>query len=132
MAARKPPGMKQGTWVEQQIREAERDGEFDDLPGKGKPLARISDANDPLWWAKSWVRREGLSVVPPEFALRKKVEEVFEKIETLRSEQAVRKLLVDLNAEIGKRNATVTSGPPTSIALLDIDKAVEAWASRQS
>lgn len=132
MAPSKPRGVKQGSWVEQQIRQAQRAGEFDDLPGAGKPLERLSEARDPLWWAKSWVRREGLSVVPPELELRKQVEKAFEKIETMRSEKAVRKLLSELNAEIGKRNATVTSGPATSIAQIDIGQAVEAWSLRRA
>ena len=34
-------------------------GEFDNLPGTGKPL-NLSDAQDPDWWIKRYVAREGL------------------------------------------------------------------------
>ena len=38
MTDRKPPGVGFQTWVERQIREAMERGEFDNLPGKGKPI----------------------------------------------------------------------------------------------
>ena len=42
--------------VERQIREAGARGEFDDLPGAGRPLDDLDP--DPEWWAKRYVRRE--------------------------------------------------------------------------
>ena len=33
-------------------------GEFDDLPGAGKPIPNLND--DPLWWVKKFVERERL------------------------------------------------------------------------
>ena len=38
MTERKPSGVGFGTWVERQIREATARGEFDNLPGAGKPI----------------------------------------------------------------------------------------------
>ena len=38
MTARKPANRNFSDWIEDQIREAEERGEFDNLPGKGKPL----------------------------------------------------------------------------------------------
>lgn len=35
-------------------------GEFDDLPGIGKPIEGLGTAYDPAWWAKSKIEREGL------------------------------------------------------------------------
>ncbi|WP_037834016.1 DnaJ family domain-containing protein, partial [Streptomyces sp. NRRL S-481] len=37
MTERKPPGVDFGSWVDKQIRDAETRGEFDRLPGAGKP-----------------------------------------------------------------------------------------------
>lgn len=42
--------------VEQQIAAAMARGEFDDLPGAGKPLDL--DPREPGWWAEQFVRRE--------------------------------------------------------------------------
>jgi hypothetical protein len=38
MTERKPPGMSFESWVDKQIREATERGEFDGLPGAGKPI----------------------------------------------------------------------------------------------
>jgi len=44
--------------AERQVREATERGEFDDLPGAGKPLADFESVYDPTWWAKRHIRRE--------------------------------------------------------------------------
>ena len=38
--------------VERQIREAQERGEFENLPGAGKPLRGLGGADDPDWWVK--------------------------------------------------------------------------------
>ena len=43
--------------VEKQIREAQERGDFDDLPGAGKPLD-LGDLNDPDWWVKRLAKRD--------------------------------------------------------------------------
>ena len=45
--------------VEKQIREAQERGDFDNLPGAGKPLD-LSDSGDPDWWLKRFAARENL------------------------------------------------------------------------
>ena len=47
--------------AENRIREAIEAGQFDDLPGLGKPIADIDEPYDPDWWIKKWIRREGMS-----------------------------------------------------------------------
>ena len=46
--------------VERQIREAMERGEFDDLPGSGRPIEDLDRPYDPGWWARRWIRRERL------------------------------------------------------------------------
>lgn len=47
--------------AENRIREAIEEGQFDDLPGSGKPIPDIDEPYDPDWWIKQWIRREGMS-----------------------------------------------------------------------
>ena len=61
MTERKPPGVPWEHWIERQIREAEARGEFENLPGKGKPIEDLDRPHDPLWWVKQLVKRENLS-----------------------------------------------------------------------
>lgn len=51
------------TIAENRIREAIEEGKFDRLPGAGMPLAGLDEPYDPLWWVRSWIRRERLREV---------------------------------------------------------------------
>lgn len=113
--------------VEEQIRRAQRDGLFDDLPGKGKPLEDLGEVYDPGWWAARLVQREQLSLLPPALELKRKVERELERVGRMRRERDVRRALEELNAEIARTNASVTSGPSTTIARLDVESIVERW-----
>ena len=79
MPIRPPPRPRPGS-VEQQIQQAQREGKFDDLPGKGKPLPDLTEVYDPGWWAAKLVKREEISLLPPELELRRKVESELERI----------------------------------------------------
>ena len=57
--------------AEQRIREAQETGQFDHLPGAGKPLPDINEPVDDLWWVRQWARREGLSQPRLEAELRR-------------------------------------------------------------
>ena len=46
--------------AEHRIRQAMEEGQFDNLPGLGKPIPDIDEPYDPLWWVRKWVRREQL------------------------------------------------------------------------
>lgn len=43
------------------IRQAMEEGQFDDLPGLGKPIPDIDEPYDPMWWVKKWMKREKMS-----------------------------------------------------------------------
>lgn len=45
---------------ERLIREAIEAGEFDDLPGEGKPLPGAGTADDELWWVRQWLKRNSI------------------------------------------------------------------------
>ncbi|MFP3880762.1 MAG: DUF1992 domain-containing protein [Actinomycetota bacterium] len=43
--------------AERLIQEAMEAGEFDDLPGTGKPIPGAGTVDDELWWVRSWLQR---------------------------------------------------------------------------
>ncbi|MEV8378508.1 DUF1992 domain-containing protein [Kribbella sp. NPDC056861] len=103
MTQRKPPGMKTEDWVEAQIKQAQNRGDFDGLPGEGKPLPKLADAHDPDWWVKDFIRREKIetdALLPPSVQLRKEKQALQEKLAVLRTETEVRDYLQDLNRRI--------------------------------
>lgn len=116
--------------VEGAIQQAQREGEFDDLPGKGRPLRDLAEAYDPAWWAKKLVQRENVSVLPPALEVRRKLERLREALPTMVSEQRVRAALEALDAEIAKLNRTATSGPATSVPRLDVEAELARWRER--
>ena len=126
MTHRKPAELSFESWIEQQIQQAQREGQFDDLPGTGRPQ-RLDESADPNWWAKQLLRREQVDFLPPALALRRSVERALAALPAMRDERRVRELLEGLDAEIRRFNSTATSGPPTTQPPLDVDELVAAW-----
>ncbi|MHC4956945.1 MAG: DnaJ family domain-containing protein [Planctomycetota bacterium] len=127
MPEKKPPGVSYETWIDRQIRDAQARGEFDNLPGAGKPIPGLDKPYDELWWLKQMLVRENLDATPEFFKLKKVVEEARKRIPELPSEMAVRRLIEDLNARIDRANAEAVSGPPSDLVPLDVERAVERW-----
>jgi hypothetical protein len=48
--------------VERRIREAMERGEFENLPGAGKPIPDLDRPEDELAWVKRWMKREGIDL----------------------------------------------------------------------
>ncbi len=131
MTDRKPPGVSWETWIDRQIREGMERGAFDGLPGHGKPIGDIDRPHDELWWVRDKLRREGVSYLPPTLALRKDVEDARAAIATATSEAVVRDILEQINERIRTTNRQATSGPPSNLMPLDVERAVEEWRAAQ-
>jgi hypothetical protein len=115
--------------VDEQIRRAQERGEFDNLPGMGKPLPGRGRPDDGLWWVKGYLRKEGLSteaLLPPSLQLAKEVERLPETVRDLPSEQAVREAVRDLNRRIADY-LRAPSAPQVPVGPVDADHAVAQW-----
>jgi len=131
MTERKPPGVGFQSWVERQIREAMERGEFDNLPGAGKPIADLDKPHDELWWVKDKLRRENLSYLPATLALRKEAEDALAAALRARSEAQVRRILAAINRKILDGNRKAASGPPLNLMPFDVERVVAGWRERQ-
>ena len=124
------PGRRPETIAERKLREAIERGEFDDLPGQGKPLD-LSD-RDPNWWVKGLLEREQLRMpLPTSLALRREAGEIDETVADCRSEAAVRAIVDDLNERILDSHRRRVDGPPVVTAKVDVDAVVERWRARR-
>ncbi|MFE9770517.1 DUF1992 domain-containing protein [Streptomyces sp. NPDC005931] len=133
MTERKPPGVDFGTWAEKQIRDAAARGEFERLPGVGKPLPREVEATyDELWWVKRKMAREGISMLPPALALRKEAEDALAAAYAAPSERVVRKILTDINAKIRDMMFKPPPGPPLGRKPYDVEDVVRQWRERRA
>ena len=73
------------SWVERQIREATERGEFDNLPGAGRPIPGLNGRDEPDWWVRGFLEREKISMpLPTSLALRREVANLPETLADVR------------------------------------------------
>lgn len=126
---------QQSTWVDLQVRQAMERGDFDDLPGQGKPIEGLGAEHDPDWWVKKLVERENIALLPPALALRKEDAELDARIDRINVEAEVRREVEDFNARVRKAiytPPTGPSGPPVITRQRDVDDEVAAWRDRRT
>lgn len=113
--------------LDRAIREAAERGEFDNLPGSGKPLP-IRHSGDPDWWLKQLVEREQIS---PDLtvSLRREADGFPESLLDLPTEDAVRAVLEDFNERVKADWMRPRTGPSSPIVArkVDVDTLVERW-----
>ena len=121
----------QTRWVDLQVRQAMERGEFDDLPGAGKPL-ELPDKHDPDWWVKRLIEREKITgIAPPAIGLRKEDAELDGVLDREATPDGVRRVVADFNARIVEARRQLTGGPPVVTPTRDVDAEVEAWRERR-
>jgi hypothetical protein len=118
---------------EAQIRQAQERGEFDNLPGAGKPLPGAGEPYDENWWLKEWVRREDISsVLPASLTLRKDAEDLMKVLSGKTSETEVRRIVGELNSRILRAQRGLIDGPPVLLSMFDMEEVVDRWRSSRS
>jgi hypothetical protein len=133
MTERKPAGVNFETWVDKQIRIAQERGDFDNLPGAGKPIPDLDKPNDEMWWIKQKIHREGLSseaLLPTPLQLRKEIERLPDTVRDLPTKQAVRDVVKNLNVRIVDW-LRAPSGPLVPVRPVNAENVVEQWRSDQ-
>lgn len=119
------------SWVDLEIEQALRRGEFDNLPGAGKPIKNL-EQNDPDWWVKGLIERERLdlsSALPTVMALRQERRGFPESLAGISDEVAVRERLADYNQRVldDRRKPVVGPNSPAVAGRVDVDEMVEQW-----
>ncbi len=106
------------SWVERVIREADQAGEFDDLPGHGKPIPRLDRPYEPTWWARTWMERERRNDAVTQLAAKLRRE--LPRLMAGPDPNVIKAGLLSLNEQI----AAVNVGVPDDdqLPLLDIDR----------
>ncbi len=131
MTERKPLGTSFESWIDKQIRDATERGDFDDLPGKGKPLAGANEPYHEDWWLNDWLRREGApadALLPTPLRLRKEIERLPESVRALRSEDKVRAVVGEVNDRV-RAWWRSSIGPQIHVGLVDVEEIVRGWRS---
>ena len=92
--------------AEERIREALSRGEFDDLPGRGKPLKLDDDRHIPDDLRMAYKVLKNADCLPPELELRKEIKTAEELLDAMTDEGEKYRQLKKLNYLIMKLNAT--------------------------
>ncbi|SCF20486.1 DUF1992 domain-containing protein [Micromonospora mirobrigensis] len=115
--------------VEAKIREAQARGEFDNLPGMGKPIPGHNDPYDESWWIKSFLEREQLPgdlLLPTPLQLRRRIEQLPDEVRDLPTEQSVRAFVADLNRQVVEWLRTPT-GPRVVVRPVGVEAVLAGW-----
>jgi hypothetical protein len=100
--------------VERAIRQAAERGEFDDLPGAGKPLPGAGSRDDALWWVRGWMERQRRIDALHEADAR--LEQLLGRVWTIATEPEVRARVREINAAL-----------PEEVLPLDVDEVLSTW-----
>ena len=98
----RPPMDRDVARVESAIEAAARRGDFDDLPGAGKPLD-LPDTHDPDWWVNQRIASGDIdseALLPVVVLLRKEFERRDETLAALPDEKAVREYAADFTERV--------------------------------
>ncbi|MFF9561814.1 DUF1992 domain-containing protein [Leifsonia sp. NPDC014704] len=118
--------------VETSIQQAMRRGDFDNLPGAGKPLPGLTGTHDPDWWIRRKIEREQLTGLgPPALLLRTEDAELDDKLDRLASESTVREHLESFNRRVIEARRQLQGGPPVITRTRDVDEEVARWRQRR-
>ncbi|QAY60315.1 DUF1992 domain-containing protein [Microbacterium protaetiae] len=120
-------------YVETSLQQAIRRGEFDDLPGAGKPLQGLGDHHDPDWWIRRKIQTEQLSGLgPPALTLRVENQRLNETLDGMPREADVREHLEDFNRRVIEARRQLQGGPPVVTPTRDVEAEVAAWRARRA
>jgi hypothetical protein len=123
---------QQARWVDLQIQQAMARGEFDDLPGRGKPLGDLGSLEDRDWWLRKLIEREQITgVLPPALQLRKEDAELDALLDREPTEKLVRELVEDFNRRIVEARRQLQGGPPVVTATREVELEIERWRERR-
>lgn len=118
--------------VEVAIQQAMRRGDFDDLPGAGKPIQALDSVRDPDWWIRRKIERENLTGLgPPALTLRTEDAQLDDRLDRLNTEAQVREVLDDFNKRVREARLQLLGGPPVVTRPRDVDEQVAAWRVRK-
>ncbi|MFE5671512.1 DUF1992 domain-containing protein [Agromyces sp. NPDC056523] len=130
--ARPPTQAERSAYVENAIQQAIRRGEFDNLPGAGKPLEGLTGQHDPDWWIRRKIDREQLSGLgPPALTLRVENAELEARLDRMHRESDVREAVEDFNRRVVEARRQLLGGPPVVTPTRDAGDEVRAWRERR-
>lgn len=119
------------SWIDRQIREATERGEFSNLPGEGKPV-ELGRLGDDEWWIRRKLEKEDLrGAMPTSLSLRREKQDILTTLADVRTREAAREIVEDLNRRIRDSNVRQVERVPIFTAEIDVDQVLADWERRR-
>ena len=97
--------------VEKRIKEAQTNGEFDDLPGHGKPMTYTEDRQIPEDLRLAYKILKNADCLPPEVEEKKEIRQMEDMLDSIPDEKEKYKLIKKINYKIMKLNMLGNKSP---------------------
>jgi hypothetical protein len=97
--------------IEERILEAQKRGDFDDLPGRGKPLVYEDDSHVPEELRLAYKILKNAGCVPPELELKKEILKLEDLMAGIPDEREKYRLMQRINYRVMKLNMMQHKSP---------------------
>jgi len=97
--------------VEQRIKEAQQKGEFDDLPGCGRPLVMEDDSRIPEDLRLAYKILKNAGCIPPELELKREIKSMEDMLEGMPEDREKYRQMKRINYKIMKLNMMGRKSP---------------------
>ena len=114
--------------IERRIQEAQRQGEFDDLPGKGQPLSLEDDSQIPDDLRLAYKILKNADCLPPELELRKEIRQMEDMLESIPDEKEKYRQIKRINFKIMQLNMMGKHSPLLEERQIYYNKLVKKFA----
>jgi hypothetical protein len=118
--------------AERKIQEAIRNGELDDLPGKGKPLQLDDDSHIPEELRLAYKILKNADCLPPEVEMKKEILRMRDLLEGTEDLDEKYRIMKRLNFQILKLNMQKPVSPLLEENEVYYDKVVEHLSQKKS
>ena len=116
--------------VEKRIKEAQKRGAFDDLPGSGEPLEFEDDSHIPEDLRLAYKILKNADCLPPELILKKEIRRMEDMLVNVPDERERCRLIKSINYKIMKLNMTRNRPPLLEETQIYYDKLVDKMAKK--
>ena len=116
--------------VEKRIKEAQKRGDFDDLPGSGEPLEFEDDSHIPEDLRLAYKILKNADCLPPDLLLKKEIRQMEDMLENIPDERERCRMIKSINYKIMKLNMTRNRPPLLEETQIYYDKLVDKMAKK--
>jgi DnaJ homologue, subfamily C, member 28, conserved domain len=111
--------------VEKRIQEAQKNGEFDNLPGRGKPIEYEEDRHIPEDLRLAYKILKNADCLPPEVEEKREIRQMEDMLANIPDEKEKYKLIKKINYKIMKLNMQGNKSPQLEEKQIYYKKLVE-------